>query len=143
MSKNIPEYLWIRHKTNRVKSDPLPFQFWHRYPALTKDAVFVDVDYPPLISRKRDRVLASELLRNKLFEGNVHPAEAPVYIRSKRYLALGCNLKDLQTLECLLRTELDPSRASFLFVAEVSVTYMHTPDADAVIRWASTLEDGT
>ena len=69
-------------------------------------------------------------------------AQAPVYIRSDRYLALGCNLKDLQTLERLLRSELGVSRASFMFVAEVSITYMPTADADAVIRWASTLEDG-
>lgn len=126
-----------------MHSDPLPFQFWHRYPTLTKDAVFVDVDYPQLIARRRDKILADEVLRNALFEGNMRSAQAPVYIRSDRYLALGCNLKDLKTLERLLRSELDASRASFMFVAEVSITYMPTADADAVIRWASTLEDGT
>lgn len=88
-------------------------------------------------------MLSNELLRNALFDGNLRPSQAPVFIRSDRYLALGCNLKDLETLERLLRTELDASSASFLFVAEVSVTYMPTADADALIRWASTLGDGT
>lgn len=87
-------------------------------------------------------MLSNELLRNALFEGNMRSAQAPVYIRSDRYLALGCNLKDLETLERLLRSEIDAATASFLFVAEVSVTYMPTPDADALIRWAGTLEDG-
>ena len=126
-----------------VQSDPLPFQFWQRHASLSENATFVDVDYPQLIARKRDRMLGNEALRNALFETNLRPAQAPVYIRSNRYLALGCDLRDLKTLERLLRTEIDATNASFLFVAEVSITYMPTPDADSVIRWASTLEDGT
>ncbi|KAF2451370.1 LCM-domain-containing protein [Karstenula rhodostoma CBS 690.94] len=121
--------------------DPLPFQFWHRHPSLSQNATFVDVDYPQLIARKRDRILGNELLRNALFGTNLRPSQAPVYIRSNRYLALGCDLRDLETLERLLRTEVDATNASFLFLAEVSVTYMPTPDADSVIRWASTLGD--
>ncbi|KAL5424881.1 hypothetical protein PMIN07_012053 [Paraphaeosphaeria minitans] len=121
--------------------DPLPFQFWHRHPTLSQTAIFVDVDYPQLITRKRDRILGNELLRNALFGTNLRPSQAPVYIRSSRYLALGCDLRDLEMLDRLLRTEVDATNASFLFVAEVSVTYMPTPDADSVIRWASTLED--
>lgn len=124
------------------KSDPLPFQFWHRHETLSQNATFVDVDYPQLIARKRERMMGNEALRNALFETNLRPTEAPVYVRSNRYLAIGCDLRDLKTLERLLRIEIDATNASFLFVAEVSVTYMPTPDADAVIRWASTLEDG-
>jgi tRNA wybutosine-synthesizing protein 4 len=126
-----------------VQSDPLPFQFWHRHPSLSQDATFVDVDYPQLIERKRDRILGNELLRNALLGTDLRPSQAPVYVRSSRYLALGCDLRDLETLERLLRVEIDAADASFLFVAEVSVTYMPTPDADSVIRWASTLQDGT
>lgn len=102
----------------------------------------MDVDYPQLIARKRDRMLGNELLRNALFETNLRPSQEPVFVRSSRYLALGCDLRDLETLGRLLRTEVDATAASFLFVAEVSVTYMPTPDADSVIRWASTLGDG-
>lgn len=141
MSKNgQPVTLLDRQLT--VQSDPLPFQFWHRHPSLSQNATFVDVDYPQLIARKRDRMLGNELLRNALFGTNLRPSQAPVYVRSNRYLALGCDLRDLETLERLLRTEVDAINASFLFIAEVSVTYMPTPDADSVIRWASTLEDG-
>lgn len=124
------------------RSDPLPFQFWHRHPDLARNAMFVDVDYPPLIGRKRDRMLANHLSRDALFRTNLRPAQEPIYLRSDQYMALGCDLRDLETLEKLLRSELDAPSSSFLFVAEVSVTYMPTPDADALIRWASTLEDG-
>ncbi|KAJ4352454.1 tRNA methyltransferase ppm2 [Didymosphaeria variabile] len=86
-------------------------------------------------------MLNNEALRNALFETNLRPTQAPVYVRSDRYLALGCDLRDLKTLERLLRRDFDAANASFLFVAEVSVTYMPTPDADSVIRWASTLDD--
>ncbi|KAL1597965.1 tRNA methyltransferase ppm2 [Paraconiothyrium brasiliense] len=109
--------------------------------AIMNNATFVDVDYPQLIARKRDRMLNNEALRNALFGTNLRPTQAPVYVRSDRYLALGCDLRDLKTLERLLRADFDAANASFLFVAEVSVTYMPTPDADSVIRWASTLDD--
>jgi tRNA wybutosine-synthesizing protein 4 len=58
-------------------------------------------------------------------------------------MALGCDLKDLVTLERLLRAEFDVPSSSILFVAEVSITYMPLNDSDALIRWASTIEDGS
>ncbi|KAF2129601.1 LCM-domain-containing protein [Dothidotthia symphoricarpi CBS 119687] len=121
--------------------DPLPFQFWHRYASLTQDATFVDVDYPQLMEKKRDRMLTNNLLRDALFKTKLRSSEPPVYLRSDRYLALGCDLRDLQLLERVLRTEFDVPGSSILFVAEVSVTYMPLVDSDALIRWASTLED--
>ncbi|KAH7089030.1 hypothetical protein FB567DRAFT_559567 [Paraphoma chrysanthemicola] len=121
--------------------DPLPFQFWHRYPALTRKATFVDVDYPQLIERKRNRILTEGLLRDALFDTNPRSSKPPVYLRSDRYIAIGCDLRELQVLERILRTELDVSSSAVLFVAEVSATYMPVTDSDALIRWASTLED--
>lgn len=102
----------------------MPFQFWHRYPDLSKDAVFVDVDYPQLIGRKRSRMLNNDLLRDALLRTNLRPAESPLYLRSDKYMALGCDLKDLATLEKTLRAEFQVPACSFLFVAEVSLTYM-------------------
>jgi tRNA wybutosine-synthesizing protein 4 len=125
-----------------LRSDPLPFQFWHRYPSLTQGATFVDVDYPQLMEKKRDRMLSNGLLRDALFRTKLRVSEPPVYLRSDGYMALGCDLKDIGTLERLLRAEFDIPSASVLFVAEVSVTYMPVKDADALIQWASTLEDG-
>ena len=66
----------------------------------------------------------------------------PVYLRSEQYLAIGCDLRDLTSLECMLRSELDITSSSVLFVAEVSATYMPVADSDALIQWASTLEHG-
>ncbi|KAI4704021.1 hypothetical protein J4E81_001085 [Alternaria sp. BMP 2799] len=121
--------------------DPLPFQFWHRYPALTQASTFVDVDYPQLMQRKRDTMLSNGLLRDALLRTKLRQSEQPVYLRSDSYMALGCDLKDLVTLERLLRAEFDVPSSSILFVAEVSVTYMPLKDSDALIQWASTIED--
>ena len=87
-------------------------------------------------------MLANGLLRNALFKTKLRSSEPPVYLRSGQYLAIGCDLRDLDLLERTLRTELDISSSSVLFVAEVSATYMPVEDSDALIRWASTLEDG-
>ncbi|CAO2654888.1 Nn.00g116210.m01.CDS01 [Neocucurbitaria sp. VM-36] len=121
--------------------DPLPFQFWHRYAHLTEEATFVDVDYPQLIEKKRDRMLSNGLLRDALLQTKLRTSMPPVYLRSDRYMAIGCDLKELNILESILRAEFDVSATSFLFVAEVSVTYMPTKDADALIHWSSTLEN--
>ncbi|CAN9197823.1 unnamed protein product [Alternaria sp. RS040] len=94
-----------------------------------------------LMQRKRDTMLSNGLLRDALLKTKLRHAEQPVYLRSDRYMALGCDLKDLVTLERLLRAELDVPSSSILFVAEVSVTYMPLNDSDALIRWASTIED--
>lgn len=123
-------------------SDPLPFQFWHRYAALTEKATFVDVDYPQLVDKKRDVVFAKSLLRDALLKTGLRSAVAPVRVRSERYMAIGCDLRDLELLERTLRAELDMQNSSILFVAEVSVTYMPLVDANKLIQWANTFEAG-
>ncbi|KAG9378083.1 leucine carboxyl methyltransferase 2 [Pyrenophora tritici-repentis] len=94
------------------------------------------------MERKRDRMLSNSLLRDALLKTKLRTSEQPVYLRSDGYMALGCDLKDLVTLERVLRAEFDIPAASVLFVAEVSVTYMPLKDSDTLIQWASTLEDG-
>lgn len=69
-------------------------------------------------------MLNNDLLRDALLRTNLRPAESPLYLRSDKYMALGCDLKDLATLEKTLRAEFQVSECSFLFVAEVSLTYM-------------------
>ncbi|KAF2631182.1 leucine carboxyl methyltransferase 2 [Macroventuria anomochaeta] len=120
--------------------DPLPFQFWHRYASLTEEATFVDVDYPQLIEKKKDVVFTKSLLRDALLKTGLRTAEAPVRVRSDKYMAIGCDLRDLQLLERTLRAELDIPSTSLLFVAEVSVTYMPLTDANKLIQWANTFE---
>lgn len=123
-------------------SDPLPFQFWHRYAALTEKATFVDVDYPQLIDKKTNVVFTKSLLRDALLKTGLRSAEAPIRVRSERYMAIGCDLRDLELLERTLRAELDIPNSSILFVAEVSVTYMPLVDANKLIQWANTFEAG-
>jgi tRNA wybutosine-synthesizing protein 4 len=94
------------------------------------------------MEKKSERMLSNRLLRDALLRTKLRFSEPPVYLRSDGYIALGCDLKDLETLERTLRAEFDVPAASVLFVAEVSVTYMPVKDADALIQWASTLEDG-
>ena len=125
-----------------LPSDPLPFQFWHRHGSICRNATFVDVDYPQLIDKKRDRMLTSRLLRDALLKTNLRPAEAPVHLQSERYMAIGCDLRDLDILERILTSHFDASSTSILFVAEVSITYMPVRDSDALLRWASKFEDG-
>ncbi|KAF2263362.1 LCM-domain-containing protein [Lojkania enalia] len=121
--------------------DPLPFQFWHRYPSICQNTTFVDVDYPQLMRRKIDKMLADTVLRDALLNTNMRPARLPVYLRSSKYMALGCDLRDLVTLEQSLKAELDLLSSSLLFIGEVSLTYMPVADSDALIKWACTLEN--
>lgn len=87
-------------------------------------------------------MLANNLLRDALLQTHLRTSQNPVYLRSDQYMALGCDLRDLDTLERILRAEFKVPASSILFVAEVSVTYMPVADANALIAWASTLEDG-
>jgi tRNA wybutosine-synthesizing protein 4 len=100
----------------------------------------VDVDYPQLIEKKRDVLFTKSLLREPLLKTGLHSAIYPVQIRSGRYMAVGCDLRNLKLLERTLRAELDIPDSSILFVAEVSVTYMPLIDANKLIQWAHTFE---
>lgn len=126
-------------------SDVLPWQCWERYPAAAREGVrFVDVDFPELMVRKRGVVLATPELSGVL--SGVRDQEglaAPVLLESDRYVQIGCDLRELGTLQKGLEAVLGDTRKwEFLFVAEVSITYMETEGADGVIRWASGLGKG-
>lgn len=87
-------------------------------------------------------MLTNGLLRDALLKTRLRLSDPPVFVRSEQYMAIGCDLRRLDVLEKTLRAELDIVSSSVLFVAEVSATYMPVADSDALIRWASTLEDG-
>ena len=121
--------------------DVLPWQCHTRYPESCVNARFIDVDYPDLMTKKRDIVLGTPELCNLM--GSFEAADgSPILISSARYCQVGCDLRDLQALEQCFTSLVDIASCSFLFVAEVSITYMATPDADALIQWASTIGDG-
>lgn len=103
--------------------------------------MFLDVDYEKLMVNKKLAMQATAEITGLLDNVEFLPDASPVQIRSDQYLAIGCDLKNLQKLDATLRTEL-PSDCSVLCLAEVSLTYMDVKSADAVISWASKLCDG-
>lgn len=125
-----------------ASSDPLAFQWLSKYPDKCQNVTFVDIDYPELITKKLEVIFQTPQLRDLL--------NAPVPIGGRdaappavenRYLALGCDLADIERLEKILNDNIDIQSCSILCVAEVSITYMDVGAADSLIRWASRYRD--
>lgn len=131
-------------KANGDVSDVVPWQCWTRYPEHCSSSQFVDVDFAELARRKRQVILETPELASQLAE--VQTNEDKVYpnllLRSKSYHLVGCDLRQSAVLQQALSSILDPSECVFLFLAEVSITYMETHSADALIEWASSLGQG-
>ncbi|KAG5927081.1 hypothetical protein E4U42_002604 [Claviceps africana] len=124
-------------------SDVLPWQSHARYTDLCEDVLFVDVDYPELMRKKRSIVQDTPQLREILGTDFVinDSDEDPVMIRSKIYCQIGCDLRDLDKIGVILDDLTSSSGCPVLFVAEVSITYMDTHYADALIQWASKIRN--
>ncbi|TAQ86262.1 hypothetical protein B7494_g5426 [Chlorociboria aeruginascens] len=118
-------------------SDPLPWQCLTRYANACQDVKFIDVDYVDLMLNKRDVVQRTRELNSMLT--NLEISDGDVLLSSDQYLQLGCDLRDLPRLEQALARAIKLSECIILFIAEVSITYMNTEAADALIRWAATL----
>ncbi len=125
-------------------SDVLPWQCLYRYPDDCAGVKFVDVDFPDLIERKRRTVDSTPELLGMLTGVRERAALVkPVVFDSDQYVQIGCDLRQPNTLQQgLAATVGDFAECEFIFVAEVSITYMETEGADGVIQWASTLGDG-
>lgn len=127
----------------RHHSDVLPWQCLTRYPEHCQAGVvkFVDVDFPDLIQRKKQTVLSTpELLSAFTGVQSNMPSTSPVVFESDQYAQIGCDLRELDKLQTALTATVgDVSECEFIFVAEVSITYMETAGADNVIKWASSL----
>ncbi|KAL8693601.1 MAG: hypothetical protein Q9218_001601 [Villophora microphyllina] len=123
--------------------DPLPFQCLSQYPEECEKATFIDVDYPELMSRKRDIIQKHDELRNLVWPTQ-DSAQVPANtVRSKGYMAVGCDLRDTEQLSRIVDRELGLGSGGCLVlcVAEVSITYMDVLAADALIKWATHYED--
>lgn len=94
-----------------------------RYPDACQGAKFIDIDFPDLMSKKRIIVLNTPEL-SSVFEPLDTNAGQHVTLKSDTYCQIGCDLRDTQSLEKALSICLDPSDCVFMFVAEVSITYM-------------------
>lgn len=126
------------------RSDVIPWQCWTRYPdeCSQSRAVFVDVDFPDLIRNKREVVLNTPELVSRLSRVASEDVDSHVLLRSDAYYQVGVDLRHTAALEAAMASIVDPSTCLFIFVAEVSITYMETSAADALIQWASTLGQG-
>ncbi|KAI0441478.1 leucine carboxyl methyltransferase [Xylaria telfairii] len=119
-------------------SDVLPWQCMTRYPDACHRAKFIDIDFPDLMSKKRTIVLNTPEL-SSVFEPLDTDASEHVLLNSDMYSQIGCDLRNTADIERAFSKCLDPSECIFMFVAEVSITYMETQGADGVIKWASSL----
>lgn len=124
-----------------LTSDVLPWQCEARYPDACKDVTFIDVDYPDLIQKKRRIVVETPELRGILGMWEASD-DSPIVLKSQKYCQVGCDLRQLSTLQSCLAQIFDMTSTEFIFVAEVSITYMDTDGADGVIKWASSIENG-
>ncbi|KAI1076489.1 LCM-domain-containing protein [Whalleya microplaca] len=119
-------------------SDVLPWQCITRYPTQCRGTKFVDIDFPNLIEKKRKIVQETPEL-SSLLTGLKADVTKHVLLQSDQYTQIGCDLRDLTSIEEALSSIVDTAHCEFIFVAEVSITYMETEAADSVIKWASTL----
>ncbi|RYP14919.1 hypothetical protein DL765_006061 [Monosporascus sp. GIB2] len=117
-------------------SDVLPWQCLTRYPDHCHHAKFVDIDFPDLMTKKCRIIREAPELLSPL-SGVKATTEGHVLFQSDEYAQIGCDLRDLTNIERSLSALVSLPDSEFLFVAEVSITYMETEAADGVIRWAS------
>ncbi|KAH8816282.1 hypothetical protein F5884DRAFT_852728 [Xylogone sp. PMI_703] len=120
--------------------DPLPWQCLVRYPELSEGVVFVDIDYPELMLKKREVVHRTPEL-NSIFSNLIEKDEGEILLTSDQYIQIGCDLRNSQNVSQALSQLFDLKNCEILFTAEVSITYMAIDDADSLISWASTLPE--
>jgi tRNA wybutosine-synthesizing protein 4 len=124
------------------RSDPLPFILLSADKSLCSTTRFVDIDYEKLMVNKKTAIRRTDEITQLLENVEFFSDESPIQIRSEQYFAIGCDLKNLKKLDDVLKTEVLPTECSILFLAEVSLTYMDVKSANAVLDWASKLNNG-
>lgn len=136
------DVVWLRPRLTCASSDPLAFQWLSKYPDKCQNVTFVDIDYPELITKKLEVISQTPQLRDLLNASiPIGGRDAAPPAVENRYLALGCDLADIERLEKILNDNIDIQSCSILCVAEVSITYMDIGAADSLIRWASRYRD--
>ncbi|KAK6844305.1 leucine carboxyl methyltransferase [Apiospora arundinis] len=120
-------------------SDVVPWQCMTRYPEACKGAKFIDIDFPDLMSKKRRIIQETPELHSVLTGLEYGDDKSDLLLKSNEYVQIGCDLRQLKRVEEALSQVISIPECEFIFIAEVSITYMETEGADAVIQWASTL----
>lgn len=128
--------------------DPLPFRIRWKYPDLCRNVKFIDVDYLQLIEKKVDVLRAHNFYKSNesAGDGKRHhhrksEHSASFYAEDDQYCAIGCDLEDLESLKNFFGQPTSTAPQVILFVAEVSITYMPTPAADRLLKWASSFRN--
>lgn len=105
--------------------------------------IFVDIDYEKLMIHKKKTIHQTPEITRVIGDVEFGSDMDAIQIRSSRYLAVGCDLKNMKKLDDVLRASILPSNdCSVLFLAEVSLTYMDVKSANDVVTWASKLTSG-
>jgi tRNA wybutosine-synthesizing protein 4 len=109
---------------------------------LCKNTTFVDVDYPKLMKQKCGIISRTEQITSLLDDLSIGSVDKEVLLRSDQYVAVACDLRELDSLDRTLRKEFDLSKCTILLVAEVSIAYMEVSASDALITWSAGFGDG-
>lgn len=126
--------------------DPLPFRMRWKYPDRCHNVKFIDVDFSQLIEKKVDVLRTQGIYKPQSTtngdDHEQHPQESPslVYTDGDGYCAVGCDLENIDALQDFIVHAMKPTSPT-LFIAEVSITYMPTTAADALIKWAGSFEN--
>lgn len=94
------------------------------------------------MSKKCDVISATPQLFSVIQPFEISSPSGAIYLRSPHYIALGCDLADVQALSSNIAYAIDQGSCMVLCVGEVSITYMNTPAADDLIHWAAQIEEG-
>ncbi|KAI7492705.1 hypothetical protein KC367_g9044 [Hortaea werneckii] len=123
--------------------DPLPFLYLGKHPELCDNTTFVDVDYPVLMQNKLGIIEKTEQLRSLLPKLTKTSNETGLLGSSDPYVAIGCDLYNLDALRHILHDHLriEDASVAILFVAEVSTAYMDKESTQDILAWASGLKD--
>lgn len=110
--------------------DPLPFQLLHMN---YKNITFYDIDYPELVNNKLEMIKKSPEILELIGESDGLKDLGLLY-NTDNYKLFGCDLKNYSLFEkqlSLLKEGVN------IFIAEVSLAYMHYDDANKIIELAS------
>lgn len=94
-----------------------------------------------MIAKKLEVVSQTAELQDLLNLSSIAVEKGDTPWRGKHYIALGCDLADINRLSEALESEIDLESCLILCIAEVSVTYMDVAAADSLIRWTSCHND--
>ena len=121
----------------------MPFAYLGKQPELCASTTFVDVDYPALMQNKCGIIANTQQLHGLLDNFYRTNNEEGVLGAGNPYLAVGCDLRDIELLKMTLQdaVEIEDESVAILFVAEVSIAYMEAEASQAVLEWTASYPD--